>query len=153
MLFAIWTENRATEDSEGSSVHSSRHSASVHTVSRQASIIMPAPIVRLGETADPTAVEKEKDIVKDQADESQGGATVLEDQRPLVFKSTFWEVLCVASLVSAQLTNVFSQMNRLIIGTGTFATNYYSCFNQILWSNHGTASVGQRRSRDSRWII
>jgi hypothetical protein len=109
MLFAIWTENRATEDADGSSVHSSRHSASVHTVSRQASIIMPAPIVRLGETADPTAVDQEKDFVKDQADESQGGATVLEDQRPLVFKSTFWEVLCVASLVSAQLTNVCSQ--------------------------------------------
>ena len=30
-----------------------------------------------------------------------------EDQRPAVFKSTFWEICAVACLVCAQLTNVF----------------------------------------------
>jgi hypothetical protein len=155
MLFALWTENRATEEAEGSStsIRSSRHSGSVHSVSRQASVIMPAPIARLGDNTDASAVDNEKDFVKEDADESQGGATVVEDQRPLVFKSTFWEILCVASLVSAQLTNVSSQLNHLMIGTGTFSTNHDSCFNQILWSNNGTTSLGQRRSRNSSWIF
>jgi hypothetical protein len=113
MLFALWTENRATEDSEGTStsIHS-RHSGSVHSVSRQASIIMPVTVARLGDAIDDTAIEKEKEFVKDKVvDEAQGGVTAFEDQRPAVFKSTFWEILCVASLVSVQLANVRSQLN------------------------------------------
>lgn len=109
MLFALWTGNRATEESEGSI--RSRHSESVHTVSRQASIIMPAPVAQLGNVVDDKEVEKEKEMSKDKDVEvAQDGATGYEDQRPAVFKSTFYEILCVASLVSAQLTNVRSQL-------------------------------------------
>ena len=112
MLFALWTENRATEEPERSSSLRSRHSGSVHSVSGQASIIMPMAVARLGDEIDDTAIEKEKEFVKAKdVETAQGGWTAFEDQRPAVFKSTFWEILCVASLVSAQLTNVPSQLN------------------------------------------
>ena len=113
MLFALWTENRATEEPEGTttSVHS-RHSGSVHSVSRQSSIIMPVAAAQLGDAIDETDVEKEKEFIKDKdIEEAPAGGATIEDQRPPVFTSTFWEVLCVASLVSAQLTNVQPQLN------------------------------------------
>lgn len=73
---------------------------------------MPMPVTQLGDVVDDTDVEKEKEFTKDKDVEvAQGGATGFEDQRPAVFKSTFYEVLCVASLVSAQLTNVRSQLD------------------------------------------
>ena len=47
-----------------------------------------------------------KKIMKLDVDEEQLEPG-FEDRRPAVFRSTFWEVLCVASLVCGQLTNVF----------------------------------------------
>jgi hypothetical protein len=109
MLFALWAENRATEDADGNAEAARRsasvRSASVHTVSRRNSIIMPPPAVLV---ADLVQDEEKEDIkaIKLEADELQM-APNYEDNRPAVFKSTFWEVCCIASLVSAQLTNVF----------------------------------------------
>jgi len=50
---------------------------------------------------------EEKREKLEEADESQESFFDVE-KRPAVFKSTFWEVLCVICLMSAQLTNVFS---------------------------------------------
>lgn len=117
MLFAIWTENRATEDSDSHSVssrtsgRSSTHSAGGQSVvSRHGSVIMPLPVARTtGEDKDVTDLKLEKGDV----DEAQ--VLQFEDQRPAVFKSTFWEICAVASLVCAQLTNVFLFLSTLTV--------------------------------------
>jgi hypothetical protein len=96
MLFAIWSENRATE--EDASTNSPRDS--IHTLSRQNTIANIPP----GDQDDIAEIKDAKDI-KPEVDETLG-TTAFEDRRPAVFKSTTWEVCCVLALVSAQLTNV-----------------------------------------------
>jgi len=73
-------------------------------MSRHDGIITPPPAAKLTDPDGDQDIIDEKPV-KLEIDESQGG-NQSEDQRPAVFKSTFWEVLCVASLVCAQLTNV-----------------------------------------------
>ena len=117
MLFSIWTENRATEDSDSHSVSSrssgrnSTHSASGQiVVSRHGSVIMPPPVTRI------TGDEKDvKDLKLEKAEVDEAQIVQYEDQRPAVFKSNFWEICAVASLVCAQLTNVFLSLSILII--------------------------------------
>jgi hypothetical protein len=104
MLFAIWTENRATEEAEENSASSLR-SISLHTVSRPNSIIMSSPAVRLdvvNDNNDRTDLKLEKLEADEALEDPQA-----EDARPAVFTSTFWEVCAVASLVCGQLTNVY----------------------------------------------
>lgn len=73
---------------------------------------MPVAAAQLGDAVDEKDVEKEKEFIKDKdIEEALGSGATIEDQRPPVFTSTFWEILCVASLVSAQLTNVRSHLN------------------------------------------
>jgi len=101
MLFAIWSGNRATDD-DSSSAHS-REVVGVQNVetSRQSSVISPVPASPMVHDTETHDLEKELKIAVDIA-----ATPYDEDKRPFVFKSTFWEVLCVMSLVSAQLTNV-----------------------------------------------
>jgi hypothetical protein len=102
MLFAVWTENRATEE-DSHSVSSERSAGGVSVLSRHDGVITPAPAALLKEPSLEKKIMEEKPEKLAEVDETQGGA---EDQRPVVFKSTFWEILCIMSLVSAQLTNV-----------------------------------------------
>jgi hypothetical protein len=71
-------------------------------MSRHGSIIMPPPAARI--TGDDMDV-KDLKLEKGDVEEVQGVPN--EDQRPAVFSSSFWEICAVASLVCAQLTNVF----------------------------------------------
>jgi hypothetical protein len=111
MLFALFAENRATEDSDANSISSRTSGRSSHhaggiaqtIVSRHGSIIMPPP------PAAAIAAEDEDlqdDLKLEKAIVGEAQIVQPEDQRPAVFKSTFWEICAVASLVSAQLTNV-----------------------------------------------
>jgi hypothetical protein len=100
MLFAIWSENRATE--EDASTTSPR--GSLHSISRQSTIAHLPPTARFGDQDDIAKIKDVKDIKPD-VDETLG-VTAFDDRRPAVFKSTTWEVCCVLALVSAQLTNV-----------------------------------------------
>jgi hypothetical protein len=119
MLFAVWTENRATEEAERISVRtSSIRSLSLHELSRtNTTNITPIPPLPATEIRPQSADSdvavgdealKDRKVVKfDVADEERiieaGG---WDDGRPPVFKSTFWEVCCVVSIVCGQLTNV-----------------------------------------------
>jgi hypothetical protein len=117
MLFAIWTENRATEDSDSHSV-SSRSSGRISAnsaggqivVSRHGSVIMPPPVTRI--TGDGKDV---KDLKLEKVDVDEAQVVQCEDQRPAVFRSNFWEICAVASLVCAQLTNVFLSLSILTV--------------------------------------
>jgi hypothetical protein len=100
MLFAIWTENRATEDGDRSSLHSQHVEGGIHSLSRPNSVIMPTPPVQLAEVEDDATTMKKLEANEEQFEPG------FEDRRPAVFKSTFWEVMCVTSLVCGQLTNV-----------------------------------------------
>ena len=128
MLSSVWKESRATEDSETNSL-SSRHSDGVRSImSRHDGVINAPPAARM---TDPPA-EKEDDaekkpekLEKFEVDETQGGGS--EDRRPAVFKSTLWEVLAVATLVSAQLTNVTASSVYLTSGIGPYTTDNDSC--------------------------
>lgn len=116
MLFAIWTGNRATEEAEQASVTST----SLHTVSRQNTLPMSGPAVRLDVT-DHGEHATDLKVAKLEADEALGHATN-DDIRPAVFKSTFWEVCAVASLVCGQLTNVFT-LNDCVDGRNLLMLN------------------------------
>lgn len=63
---------------------------------------MPPPVAAI--TGDDEDVKDELKLEKGTVEEAQ--VVQFEDQRPLVFKSTFWEICAVVSLVCAQLTNV-----------------------------------------------
>jgi hypothetical protein len=100
MLFAVWTENRATEEGDRSSLHSD----GIHSISRTSTIMMPSTGIQLAGAArddDATSIKLQLDVNEAQLEPG------FEDRRPAVFKSTFWEVMCVASLVCGQLTNVY----------------------------------------------
>jgi len=105
MLFAVWTENRATEEGDRSSLHSQHVEGGIHPLSRPNSVIMSTPPVQKIEVPeDDDATIKNIKLESDEAQLEPG----FEDRRPAVFRSTFWEVMCVASLVCGQLTNVLS---------------------------------------------
>jgi hypothetical protein len=104
MLFSVWTENRATEDADRLSVVPSLHDESAERSSRKLSTSMSSPAVELTEYVVPdNKSDKSARVVKL---ESNGSQFPDEDMRPAVFKSTFLEICCVASLVCGQLTNV-----------------------------------------------
>lgn len=107
MLFAIWTENRATEEVEGDSVRSRRTSQSHHTISRQPSETMSSPAIRL-DVINQDNHATDIDLSKLEADEPLEDVNAV-DGRPAVFSSTFLEICCIASLVCGQLTNVCSR--------------------------------------------
>lgn len=104
MLFAAWTENRATEEAESSSSSIRTDTGSIHTVPRPNSIAAPDPVTRLGDLncGGDTTIDS-----KLEKPESEPTETIesLEDERPGVFKSTFSEVCCVLSLICIQLAN------------------------------------------------
>ena len=119
MLFAVWTENRATEETERISVRSpSILSVSLHELSRTntTNIITPIPATEIPpQTADSDmsvgddARKDRKTVTFDVTDEEHGvDSSGWDDGRPPVFKSTFWEVCCIISIVCGQLTNVSS---------------------------------------------
>jgi hypothetical protein len=141
MLFAIWTENRATEETDQTSMTPSRHSVSIHSISRQSSVITPAPAVRLAglERDDRSADIK---IAELEADETLTDI-ISDDKRPAVFKSTFWEVCAVAALISAQLCNVYHKIVVVIVGIGACSTNCHSDFDSIFPFDHRTTGLGQ----------
>lgn len=104
MLFAVWTENRATEEGDRSSLHSQHVEGGIHPISRSNSVTMPTPTVQLADvTLDDDATIRKIKLDSVEAQLEPG----FEDRRPAVFRSTFWEVMCVTSLVCGQLTNVF----------------------------------------------
>lgn len=141
MLFAVWAENRATEDAEQASVAPSHYSTSVHTISRQNSAIMTIPTVRLAsiERDDAPTVIKIEEL---EAAETQT-EVIFDDKRPAIFKSTFWEVCAVAALISAQLCNVYHKRTVLIAGISSRSTNCNSCLDSIFPFNHWTTGLGQ----------
>jgi len=104
MLFAIWTENRATDDADTQAA--TRSSISLHSISRQNSLAAPAASARTNEETPETPIEDKKIEKLEETDTVDLGA--YEDGRPAVFKSTWWEICCVISIVCAQLTNVFA---------------------------------------------
>jgi hypothetical protein len=118
MLFALWSENRATEDPEGN-LDQARRSASLRSVSRHDSITPADPdhINPMDQKDVVVDQQLEKDIEKDAKTsiETSRADPVFDEGRPAIFKSTFFEVLCVCSLVSAQLTNVRSLGNLSFI--------------------------------------
>jgi hypothetical protein len=119
MLFAVWTENRATEEAERISVRtSSIRSVSLHELSRtNTTNITPVPppateMIR-PQSADselPVGDDELKDrktVKFDVSDEERSiDSPAWDDGRPPVFKSTFWEICCIISIVCGQLTNV-----------------------------------------------
>ena len=112
MLFAVWTENRATEEGD----HCSVASQGMDRTSREISEVMPAPAVEMNivpatNVAETGELEKMEKLEAGIGSEANG---VFEDQRPPVFKSTFLEMLCVTSLVCGQLTNVSTLLIYLI---------------------------------------
>jgi hypothetical protein len=113
---------------------------------------MPTPPPERGETvADDDATIKK--IMKLDGDEEQLEPG-FEDRRPAVFRSTFWEVMCVASLVCGQLTNVLVYLFvALTLGTGSCPTNHYSGLDQILSFNNWSTGLGERCSRNSRRLL
>jgi hypothetical protein len=107
MLFAVWTENRATEEVERDSILSRRTSPSNHTISRQASATMSSPAIRLdviSQDNDATDLKLSKLEANEALEDTND-----DDVRPAVFSSTFLEICCIASLVCGQLTNVWSR--------------------------------------------
>jgi hypothetical protein len=120
MLFAVWTENRATEEAERISVRSSSiRSISLHELSRtNTTNITPIPPPPASEIRPQSSdsdmpgdaeVKDRKTVKFDVVDEERNGeASGWDDGRPPVFKSTFWEICCILSIVCGQLTNVSS---------------------------------------------
>jgi hypothetical protein len=118
MLFAVWTENRATEEAERISVRtSSIRSLSLHELSRtNTTNITPVPPPETEirpQSADSDmpvgddALKDRKTVKFDVVDEERSiESSGWDDGRPPVFKSTFWEVCCILSIVCGQLTNV-----------------------------------------------
>lgn len=118
MLFAVWTENRATEEAERISVRaSSIRSLSVHELSRTNTTITPVPPPLATEIRPQSADSDMQDVddeLKDRktvkfevSDEERSmDSPAWDDGRPPVFKSTFWEICCIISIVCGQLTNV-----------------------------------------------
>ena len=74
---------------------------------------MPEPAVQ--EVCDLAQNEVTTDVKlnKAEGDEEQGGVFDV-DSRPAAFKSTFWEICCVAALISAQLANVYLQIDFVL---------------------------------------
>src|ERR1700738_332541 len=105
MLFALWSENRATEQ-EGNSGDS--RPGSIAPVSQHNSVAMEAPTIPLDNQK---AASEIKDPIKLEIDEALAGYA-FDDRRPAIFKSTGWEVCCVLALVSAQLSNVMQSARR-----------------------------------------
>ena len=97
MLSSVWTGNRATEDTEQSSVRSHHTSPSLRTISRQASVTMSSPAMGL-EVVNQDDHATDLKLNKLEANETLDN-TNHDDVRPAVFTSTFWEICCVASLV------------------------------------------------------
>ena len=150
MLFAVWTENRATEDGDRNSLHS-QNSGRNNTIFRSNSLNMPSPPVQLTTvTGDDHATIKAITQLDANEEQIEQG---YEDRRPAVFRSTFWEVMCVASLVCGQLTNVLHLPVVLTAGTGSCSTNHHSCLDSVLSFNDRSAGVGKCRARNSRWLV
>jgi hypothetical protein len=120
MLFAVWTENRATEEIERISVRaSSVHSVSLHELSRSNTVsIVPVPPsmaeTRPASRGEDASVKDVKTVKFEEVvdPENHGGSPRWDDSRPPVFKSTFWEIACIVSIVCGQLTNVFSSLQK-----------------------------------------
>jgi len=104
MLFAAWTGTRATEEADASSITRMPNN-SINSTSRHNSLITPAPATM---ESDLSRDDLPKDLNLTKL-ESESTQVILEfeDARPAVFKSIFWEVCAVLSLVSVQLANVY----------------------------------------------
>ena len=92
------------QDIDPNSTSRSRHSSNLNTIPLQESSVMSSSAIRQEEINQDERVADIKSP-KLEADEALGD-TRLEDVRPAVFTSTFWEVCAIASLVCGQLTNV-----------------------------------------------
>ena len=169
MLFAVWTENRATEETERISVRTpSIRSVSLHELSRtNTTSIQPIPLAGPDSSENPSAIAHilpANALVKEI---KMGEFEVMEEQRaddpvhwgggrPPVFKSTFWEICCIVSIVCGQLTNVLSCRGRLLAdrpGTCACTTNHDSCIDSIFSFYDGSASLGERCAGNSGWML
>ena len=121
MLFAVWTENRATEETERISVGTpSLRSLSLHDLSRTNTISNlpppPSPVpgsrpvsIIVPEIHDNNATVNDIKMIKvEEVDEERVVDQHWDDGRPPVFKSTFLEICCIVSIVCGQLTNVMT---------------------------------------------
>ena len=107
MLFAVWTENRATEDADRLSDVCSVQDENDEHYARKLSTSMPPPSIELAKIVVPDNKSEKSEVIVLKELESNGTAALPdEDVRPAVFNSTFLEICCVASLVCGQLTNV-----------------------------------------------
>ena len=117
MLFAVWTENRATEETERISVQTpSIRSVSLQELSRTNTTSL-APMPLDSSENRPTAdIPVESASVKDiktvnfevMEEQRADDSSHWDGGRPPVFKSTFQEICCIISIVCGQLTNVLS---------------------------------------------
>jgi len=115
MLFAIWTENRATEETERISVQTpSIRSVSLHELSRTNTMSL-APVPLDSSENRPTPdIPAESASVKDiktlnfevMEEQPPDDSSHWDGGRPPVFTSTFQEICCIFSIVCGQLTNV-----------------------------------------------
>ena|SRR5579871_5955924 len=104
MLFAAWSENRATEEAESSSQSIRTETSSIHNVSRPNSLVVPDPVARLSGLNCGGNTTNESKLEKSESEPAEIIET-FEDERPLAFKSTISEICCVLSLICIQLAN------------------------------------------------
>src|SRR5216117_3117845 len=108
MLFALWAGNRATQDAEPMDMS---YNSAVGSGSRSSNVVISSEIANDAVNDEKGTMDSKPGLEANEAFREMQ----YEDSRPVVFKSNFWEICCIASLVCGQLTYVQHTAKALIV--------------------------------------